>query len=125
MLMVISAERAKILEMVERGQVSAKEGARLLGALEREDETRVNASEQSARWLHIRVSDLDTGRPKVNVNVPFELVKVGLQIGSRFAPDIEDLDMDEFVAELQSGVPGSLIEVEDEEDGEQVEIYLD
>jgi len=125
MLMVISAERAKILEMVERGQVSAKEGARLLGALEREDETRVNASEQSARWLHIRVSDLDTGRPKVNVNVPFELVKVGLQIGSRFAPDIEDLDMDEFVAELQSGVPGSLIEVEDEEGGEQVEIYLD
>jgi len=123
--MVISAERAKILEMVERGQVSAKEGARLLGALEREDETRVNASEQSARWLHIRVSDLDTGRPKVNVNVPFELVKVGLQIGSRFAPDIEDLDMDEFVAELQSGVPGSLIEVEDEEGGEQVEIYLD
>lgn len=123
--MVISAERAKILEMVERGQVSAKEGARLLGALEREGETRVNASEQSARWLHIRVSDLDTGRPKVNVNVPFELVKVGLQIGSRFAPDIEDLDMDEFVAELQSGVPGSLIEVEDEEGGEQVEIYLD
>lgn len=123
--MVISAERAKILEMVERGQVSAKEGARLLGALEREDETRVNASEQSARWLHIRVSDLDTRRPKVNVNVPFELVKVGLQIGSRFAPDIEDLDMDEFVAELQSGVPGSLIEVEDEEGGEQVEIYLD
>jgi len=123
--MVISAERAKILEMVERGQVSAKEGARLLGALEREDETRVNASEQSARWLHIRVSDLDTGRPKVNVNVPFELVKVGLQIGSRFAPDIEDLDMDEFVAELQSGVPGSLIEVEDEEGGERVEIYLD
>ena len=123
--MVISAERAKILEMVERGQVSAKEGARLLGALEREDETRVNVSEQSARWLHIRVSDLDTGRPKVNVNVPFELVKVGLQIGSRFAPDIEDLDMDEFVAELQSGVPGSLIEVEDEEGGEQVEIYLD
>ncbi len=123
--MVISAEMAKILEMVERGQVSAKEGARLLGALEREDETRVNASEQSARWLHIRVSDLDTGRPKVNVNVPFELVKVGLQIGSRFAPDIEDLDMDELVAELQSGVPGSLIEVEDEEGGEQVEIYLD
>ena len=123
--MVISAERAKILEMVERGQVSAKEGARLLGALEREDETRVNASEQSARWLHIRVSDLDTGRPKVNVNVPFELVKVGLQIGSRFAPDIGDLDMDEFVAELQSGVPGSLIEVEDEEGGERVEIYLD
>ncbi len=123
--MVISAERAKILEMVERGQVSAKEGARLLGALEQEGETRVNASEQSARWLHIRVSDLDTGRPKVNVNVPFELVKVGLQIGSRFAPDIEDLDMDEFVAELQSGVPGSLIEVEDEEGGEQVEIYLD
>lgn len=33
--------------------------------------------------------------------------------------------MDEFVAELQSGVPGSLIEVEDEEGGEQVEIYLD
>ncbi|MCD6552565.1 MAG: hypothetical protein J7M16_00985 [Anaerolineae bacterium] len=123
--MVISAERAKILEMVERGQVSAEEGARLLGALEREGETRVNASEQSARWLHIRVSDLDTGRPKVNVNVPFELVKVGLQIGSRFAPDIGDLDMDEFVAELQSGVPGSLIEVEDEEGGEQVEIYLD
>lgn len=123
--MVISAERAKILEMVERGQVSAEEGARLLGALEREGETRVNASERFARWLHIRVSDLDTGRPKVNVNVPFELVKVGLQIGSRFAPDIEDLDMDEFVAELQSGVPGSLIEVEDEEGGEQVEIYLD
>lgn len=123
--MVISAEKAKILEMVESGQISAQDGAHLLGALKQNGETRAHASEQPAHWLRVRVSDLYTGESRVNVNVPIELVKIGLQFGSRCAPEMEDFDVDELVAELRSGVRGRLVEVEDEENGERVEVYLD
>jgi hypothetical protein len=123
--MVISAERAKILEMVESDQISIEEGARLLGALKQTNVTRDRAPKQSARWLRVRVSDLYTGESRVNVNVPIELVKIGLQFGSRFAPEMEDFDMDELLAELQSGARGKLVEVEDEKDGERVEVYFD
>ncbi len=47
-----------------------------------------------------------------------------MQIGSRFTPELEDFDVEKLVAALQAGAGDKLIEVEDEENGERVEVYL-
>lgn len=116
-------ERMQILRMVESGQVSAEEGARLLEALEgKEGEPR--QPRQKARWLRVRVTDLETGRHKVNINLPMGLMDIGARIGARFAAPA-DFDMEELMASIRSGAQGKIIDVEDQEDGERVEIYVE
>jgi hypothetical protein len=73
----------------------------------------------------VRVTDLRTGKPKVQVNLPFGLVDVGMRMGARFAPELENIDMAQIVEQVKAGGQGKIVEVEDEEDGERVEIYIE
>jgi hypothetical protein len=73
----------------------------------------------------VRVTNLKTGRAKVNVNLPFGLVRAGLKIGGKFAPEMEDVDWEEILAAINEGAQGKLVDVEDVEDGEKVEIFVD
>lgn len=75
-------------------------------------------------WLHIRVSDTKTGKSKVTVNLPMRLVRFGLAIGRRYAPELEELDWNE-ISSFLGAEKGMLVEVEDEEDGEHVQIFVD
>ncbi len=121
--MTTKEERMQILRMVEKGQISAEEGARLLEALEPQgDESR--RPRQKAQWLRIRVTDLETGRHKVNINLPMGLMDIGAKIGAKFAAPA-DFDIDELVASIRSGAQGKIIDVEDLEDNERVEIYVE
>jgi hypothetical protein len=124
-------ERMKILKMVEEGKVSAEDGAKLLAAL---DDSRRNTrttpppppgTTANGHWLHIRVTDVKNGRPKVNVNIPMGLVNVGLKMGAKFAPEVEGLDVQQIADAVNSGMTGKIIDVTDEEDGEHVEIYVE
>ncbi len=124
--MSLKEERLQILKMIEDGTITADEGAKLLAALE-EGATK---SEQiksggQARWMRIRVTDLNTGRAKVNVNLPMGLVSVGMKVGARFAPEMEDIDLDEIFQAIKDGAQGQIVEVEDEEDNERVQIYIE
>jgi hypothetical protein len=114
--------------MVSDNKIDAQEAARLLGALNSPSEAD-GASEVvrtgSARWFRVRVTDMETGRTKVNVNLPLSLVKVGMRMGAHFAPEVEELDWDELMTAIQEGAAGKLVEVEDMEDGEKVEVYVD
>jgi len=126
--MVTTEERMQILNMVAEGKITADEGARLLSALEpeRKRETRPLTDSPSApRWFRVRVTDLETGKSKVNVNLPMSLVDVGTRMGARFAPELEDLDFRDIIEQIKSGAQGKIIEVEDVEDGERVEIYVE
>lgn len=109
-------ERMKILKMLEEGKITAEEAARLLEALEasRRRET------PPERWFRIRVTDLRTGKQRVNVNIPLHLVNLGFSIGSRFSPRWE-----EIWEKIRAGMQGKIVDVEDEEEGERVEIYID
>ena len=69
--------------------------------------------------------NLATQAPKVNVNLPLGLVTAGLRIGQRYAPELHGIDWDELLDEIQRGANGKLVEVEDEEDNERVEIFVD
>jgi hypothetical protein len=118
----------QILNMVAEGIISADEGARLLAALEpgqRSEPGESMTGPSKPRWFRIRVTDLETGRSKVNVNLPMSLVEVGARLGARFAPELEGMDVRDIIEQVKSGVQGKFIDVEDMEDGERVEIYIE
>ena len=125
--MATTEERMQILNMVAEGKISATDGAQLLAALEPEKKSvRAVAERPSApRWFRVRVTDLETGKNKVNVNLPMSLVDVGTRMGARFAPELEDMDFDDIIEQIKSGAQGKIIEVEDAEGGERVEIYVE
>ncbi len=75
--------------------------------------------------MRIRVTDLKTGRSKVNVNLPMGLVNFGMKMGARFAPEMEDLDLDGIMQAVKEGAQGKIVEVEDEVDSERVQIYIE
>lgn len=126
--MATTEERMQILSMVSEGTINAEEGARLLAALEpdKKKEVRVTTGGPSEpRWFRVRVTDLETGKNKVSVNLPMSLVDVGTRMGARFAPELEDLDFHDIIEQIKSGAQGKIIEVEDAEGGERVEIYVE
>ena len=122
----MNEERARILQMISEGKISAEEGARLLSAL-RDSETAAPAptKAKSGRWFRVRVIDLETDRVKVNVNLPMSLVSVATKMGARFSPEIEDLDWSELLATIEEGAVGKLVEVEDDEGRERVEVFVE
>ena len=80
----------------------------------------------SGKWLRVRVTDLRTGESKANVKSPVSLADFGMKMAARFAPSaIEDLDMNEIIAAMKSGGEEKLVDVEDEEKGEHVEIFIE
>jgi len=128
-------EKLRILRMVEEGKISASEGISLLEALEYGRKAPRGPSHPalpagtaggSPRWLRVRVTDLDTGRSKATVNIPFGLMDWGLRIGAHFAPEMGGYDLQELSRVLsEEGVDGKIVDVIDDEDGEHVEIYVD
>jgi len=125
--MVTSDERLRILKMIQEGKITADEGAKLLSALR---EARpvpprmpVPPSRTGQGWLRVRVTDMATGRTKVNVNLPLGLVDAGMNIATQFAPDINFSQIAEAVKSGQ--LEGKIVDVYDEEDGEHVEVFID
>lgn len=127
--MATTEERMQILSMVAEGTITAGDGAKLLAALEpekpRSEYRAMTAGPSEARWFRVRVTDLETGKNKVSVNLPMSLVEVGTRMGARFAPELEDFDFLDIIEQVKSGAQGKIIEVEDAEDGERVEIYVE
>lgn len=131
-------ERAHVLEMLATGKITPEQGMQLLAALPRQNqENQVSNGDRpqadaaprhdgrKPQWFHVRVTDVQSGRVKVNVTIPIGLVKLGIQIGARFAPEVSGLDADEIVRSLHDAVSGPLVDVNDDEDGERVEIFVD
>ena len=128
--MSLSDERMQILKMLEERTITAEEAAKLLSALEagakqEEEASKPRSLGRETRWLRIRVTDQTSGKQKVNVNVPMSLVNVGMKIGAKFIPQDEDFDLNEIFEAIKSGAEGKIVEVEDDGDGERVEIFVE
>jgi hypothetical protein len=86
----------------------------------------ISADKSGRRWLHIHVSDLESGRHRVRVNVPLGLVNFGLKVGARFTDEMDAEMIRDVMDALQDGdLAGTLVEVEDLEDNERVHIFID
>jgi hypothetical protein len=122
-----SDERLEILHLLQDGAVTAEEAARLLDALGETDRGPLRGAAPEPAMAHgrhvrIRVTDHKTGKPQVNLVLPFRLVDIGLSIAQRFAP--ERLGDTGAIREmLYSGMRGPLVEVDNE--GAHVEISVE
>jgi hypothetical protein len=122
-----SDERLEILHLVQEGAVTAEEAARLLDALGEGDRvphraSTVDSSSNRGRHVRIRVTDQQSGKPHVNLVLPFGLVDIGLSFAQSFAPTMLG-DTAALRETLFSGLRGPLIEVDN--DGERVEISVE
>ncbi len=147
--MVSPEERMRILNMLQEGQLTPEQAAQLLQAIDEpaqaprhRNAVPVNAPApqpapfpehlppagepgKAPRWLRVRVSSMESGRPKVNIRLPISLVGIGLKMGKQFAPELEGMDFNELMQAIQEGESGTFIDVQDEEDGEHVEVFLE
>ena len=128
--MALSDERLQILSMLSEGQVSADEAAKLLGALDTGAQKEKNGSSlqvngRTARWLRVRVEDGEN--TKVNVNLPISLLRVGLKLGEKFAPEMNGTDLTELTTEIEAaieeGMQGKIVEIHDEDT--HVEVFIE
>ncbi len=123
--MTTTEERMRILQMIQEGKVTAEEGAKLLQALGSSRQSVPPTSRRDPRTLRVRITDLHSGRTKVNVNIPMGLVNVGIKLGARFTPSNAEIDYDEIMEAIQSGASGRLVDLEDLESGERVEVWVE
>ncbi len=129
--MTTAEERMKILQMIQEEKITAEEGAKLLKALttssqkpKRQPAVRPAGG---ARWLRVRVTDMSSGKSKVNVNLPLKLVDAGLNIAAQFAPEdiqVEGL-MDAVNEAIDDNLTGKIVDVVDGEDGEHIEVFIE
>jgi hypothetical protein len=135
--------RKEILEMLSAGEIDVTRATELLNEVRGADTPRA-AEEAGApratptppsspadnkkgrRWLHIHVSDLESGQNRVRVNVPLGLVNLGLKVGARFTDEVDAAMMEDVMGALQDQeITGTLVEVEDMDDNERVHIFID
>jgi len=116
-------ERIRILRLVESGNVTAEEAARLLDSLqvkqEHTDERKRN------RIVRVRVTNLANNRQKANVTVPVSLIDVGLRLATRLVPQIRGSALEDLLYAIENGTTGRLLDLQDLEEGERIEIYAE
>ena len=141
--------RMEILELLSNGKITAAEAADLLSDIGQPEApaaapppsaakapeppkaasapaapTNGDSSKEPSRF-RVRVANLETGKTRVTVNIPVKMMKFGLKIGSRFSPEIENLDWNELTGMMQEMKTGMLVDVQDEDSNEHVQVYLD
>ncbi len=131
--MATEAERLKILKMLEDGKINAEDAASLLKTLDEVDTKTSKApldgstppTSSGGKWFRVRVTDITTGKPRVNIRMPVSVVKSGLRMGAHFSPNIEGMDMHQLKNLIESGEVGQVVDVYDDEDGEHVEVFIE
>jgi predicted metal-dependent phosphotriesterase family hydrolase len=119
----MNEERMQILRMVEERKISAEEAARLLDALEPQEET---AGSGEAKKVRIRVTDIETQQHKVNLSIPLGLAKIAM----KFIPPKtkrklaeEGVDVDAVMKQVLTENIGKIVDIETED--ELVQIYVE
>lgn len=122
--MPTSEERMRILQLLSEGKITAEEATRLLSALN-QSAPKPPPRTRQPRQLRVRITDIETGRNKVSVNIPIGLVNIGLKMGARFIPSDADIDINRLRTAIENGEFGKLVELEEPESGERVEAWLE
>ncbi len=124
--MAIAEERLKILNLIQAGKITPEEGLRLLEALENPPVTKpVRPATGAARWLRVTITDLISGKTRVNVRLPVTVLNTGIKMGARFSTDLGQMEMGQIMDAVRSGSIGKILDVVDDEDGEHIQIFLE
>lgn len=125
--MTNSEDRLKVLKMIQEGKITPEEGSQLLELIEEGTTNMPPAAPvgRGGKWFRVRVTDMTSGKTRANLRIPLGMVNAGLKLGMRFTPEMEGLELDKISQFIQEGQIGQLIDVEDDQDGERVEISIE
>lgn len=123
-------EIKQILKMVEDKKISAEEAEKLIESIdEGQNAESINKNEfiQEPKFLRIHVVDDDD---KVDIKLPISMIEVGMKlgmnIGPKFSPEMEKLDgidINGLMAAIKEGARGKIVDIKT--DDEIVEIYVE
>lgn len=118
-------ERNRILSMLEAGQVNASDAAQLLDALEA-DPPRTPAPIR-ARTLRIRATSLspNTQRQHFMTSMPVHLLKISARLGAMLLPQLSSGMIDDVLHAIEEGATGRLLDIQDLEQGERLEVFVE
>ena len=122
----MDSERLLVLKMLEAGQITADEAAKLLDALQSSQ----GKAQARAAGRTLRVRALDTsGRTLADVRLPLSvaqtLARAGIKLGALWSPSLGDDALSGILASVESGQPGRVVQWAEGETGRQVEISVE
>jgi hypothetical protein len=86
---------------------------------------------RSARWLHLRIRNSQTGRMTFAISMPLPLTLSAwvIRVVRPFVPQIRDIAVEEMIMAVKDGWSTGdeqpiFIEVQDDDDGEHILIYI-
>ncbi len=144
--MRMNEETKTIFDMLKNGQITAEEAEKLYEAINVNDEMkygRVVQSDTKSGMMpsKLRVTVLEQGSVKVNVSLPFGVVRYALRVGKnignlygKFAGDVDvaeilrNIDIDEILDSLEAGeneLPLTIADVEVPQDRINVIVVLE
>jgi hypothetical protein len=78
-------------------------------------------------WVHIRVKNDRPGQHNVNISVPLDLGVVAVRVAEPFVPQMRNTGIDDVIVSLKDNVKRDqpvIIDVNDDEDGEHVQVIV-
>jgi hypothetical protein len=130
MKMATEEERLKVLKMIQENKITVEEGVALLKAMETPAPSAQSPRPQvvpgrEPKFLHIHITETASGRTRVNIRLPISVINAGFKMGAKFSPEVQGLNADQLLAFVKTGVTGQVVDIQDEENGEHVEIFLE
>jgi len=116
-------ERDRVLKMLEDKKITAEEASKLLDAINRSE-----GGGRRNRFLKVRVYDRGSDRAKVNVTLPIGLVRWGMNFipeEARAKIEEQEIDLKMVTEALEKGITGKIVDVNDDEKGHHVEVWLE
>jgi hypothetical protein len=126
--MTENTDRLRILQMIEEGKLDAAEGARMLASGTVPDlggQAQAGEAGKTPRWIRVNVADVHTGKTRVNVRIPVNLISTGIKMGAHLSSDMQELNIQQINEFIRKGVTGPVMEVVDDEEDEKVTISLE
>jgi hypothetical protein len=80
-----------------------------------------------ATWMHLRISEEGRRKMAFSFPLPLSLAAWAVRIAQAFVPQLKDTGVDDLILALRESASRGeplLIDVEDDQDGERVEIYI-
>ena len=134
---MMNDEQKMIFGMLKAGEITAEEAERLMDAV-----NVPGTGVQGTQPKRLRVRITDHGQQKVNVKIPFTVVRLALKLGkgmnglavtfggtegAKVAEALDQIDLDEILRQLGDGeipLPCTLVDV-DAEDGVNIQVELE
>jgi hypothetical protein len=83
---------------------------------------------RTARWVHVRVRGKDAARVSISLPLPIKLTAWVIKIVKPFVPQFRDTGVDEAILgladALKEGSEPLYVDVNDEDEGEHVQVYI-